>query len=249
MGLSSLFENHIAFRFKDGQLQPIKHPHIPGFESLLHIDHQKEVLRRNTLQLVRGLPANDVLLWGDRGTGKSSLVKSMLGLFAKEGLRLVQIYKMDLWHLSDLYDLFREREEKFILFFDDLSFEPGDESIRVLKSLMDGDIEERPANVVIYATSNRRHLMPERNGEERFPEESYWERVSLVERFGIRLGFFAFGKEEYLSIVRHMVAQRGLRIGEEELERLALQWSMSNGFSGRSANQFVKNLEGVSKLS
>lgn len=249
MGMNSVFEEYIAFRFKDGQLQPIKHPHIPDFESLLHIDHQKEVLRRNTLQLVRGLPANDALLWGDRGTGKSSLVKSMLGLFAKEGLRLVQIYKMDLWHLSDLYDLFREREEKFILFFDDLSFEPGDESIRVLKSLMDGDIEERPANVAIYATSNRRHLMPERNGEERFPEESYWERVSLVERFGIRLGFFAFGKEQYLSIVRHMVAQRGLRIGEEELERLALQWSMSNGYSGRSASQFVKNLEGVLKLS
>ena len=103
--------------------------------------------------------------------------------------------------------------------------------------------------MAIYATSNRRHLMPERNGEERFPEESYWERVSLVERFGIRLGFFAFGKEQYLSIVRHMVAQRGLRIGEEELERLALQWSMSNGYSGRSASQFVKNLEGVLKLS
>ncbi|MDW8066385.1 MAG: DUF815 domain-containing protein, partial [Aquificaceae bacterium] len=191
-----MFESYVAFRFKEGRLQPVKHPHIPDFDSLLHIDYQKETLKRNTLQLIKGLPANDVLLWGERGTGKSSLVKSMLGLFAKEGLRIVQVYKMDIMHLSELYDALREREEKFILFFDDLSFEPEDENVRVLKSMMDGDVEERPQNLVIYATSNRRHLMPEVQRDEKFPEESHRERASLVERFGIRLGFFAFGKEQ-----------------------------------------------------
>ncbi len=242
-----MFEEYIAFRYREGKLQPVKHPHLPDFDSLLHIDYQKETLKRNTLQFIKGYPANDVLLWGDRGTGKSSLVKAMLSLFYAKGLRIVQVYKMDIMHISDLYELLRDRREKFILFFDDLSFEPKDENIRVLKSLMDGDIEERPSNVIIYATSNRRNLMPERQEEEKFPEESYWERVSLVERFGIRLGFFAFGKEQYLSIVKHMMQKRGLDIEERELERLALEWALVNGFSGRSANHFVKNLEGSIK--
>lgn len=239
---------YIAYRFKDGQLLPVRHPHVPDFDSLLHIDRQKEILRRNTLQFVKGLPANDALLWGDRGTGKSSLIKSMLGLFAGEGLRLVQVYKMDILHLSDLYGLLRERKERFILFFDDLSFEPGDENIKILKSLMDGDVEERPENVLVYATSNRRHLMPERTEEDKFPEESYSEKVSLVERFGIRLGFFAFGKEQYLSIVRNLVSQRALELEEEEIHSLALDWALQNGFSGRSAFYFVKDLEGRLRL-
>lgn len=235
---------YLAYRFKEGELLPVRHAHVPDFHSLLHIDTQKETLRRNTLQFVKGLPANDALLWGDRGTGKSSLVKSMLGLFAKDGLRLVQVYKMDISHLSELYDLLRRRQEKFILFFDDLSFEAGDEEVRILKSLMDGDVEERPSNVLVYATSNRRHLMPEREEEGKFPEESYWERVSLVERFGIRLGFFSFGKEQYLDIVKYLALCRGLGLEEEELKRLALEWAMQRGFSGRSANQFIKDLEG-----
>lgn len=243
-----MFESYVAFRFKEGRLQPVKHPHIPDFDSLLHIDYQKETLKRNTLQLIKGLPANDVLLWGERGTGKSSLVKSMLGLFAKEGLRIVQVYKMDIMHLSELYDALREREEKFILFFDDLSFEPEDENVRVLKSMMDGDVEERPQNLVIYATSNRRHLMPEVQRDEKFPEESHRERASLVERFGIRLGFFTFGREQYLSIVESLALRRGLNIDKKELENLALQWAINNGFSGRSAFQFIKDLEGMLKL-
>ncbi|RMH79437.1 MAG: ATP-binding protein [Acidobacteria bacterium] len=236
----------LAYRFKDGELQPIEHPHVPSYDSLLHIDRQKELLRRNTLQFVRGLPANDALLWGDRGTGKSSLVKSMLGLFAKEGLRLVQVYKMDIGHLSELYSLLRKREERFILFFDDLSFEPHEDRALVLKSLMDGDVEERPQNMLIYATSNRRHLMPLREESEKFPEESHIERVSLVERFGLRLGFFAFGKEQFLSIVRHMLNGRELQ--GIDLERLALDWALHHGFSGRSASQFVKDLMGRLRL-
>ncbi len=236
---------YLAYRFKEGKLIPVKHPHIPDFSSLLHIERQKEAIRKNTLQFVKALPANDALLWGDRGTGKSSLVKSMLGLFASEGLRLVQVYKMDISHLSELYDLLRERKERFILFFDDLSFEPVDEGARILKSLMDGDVEERPSNVLVYATSNRRHLMPEREYQEKFPEESYWERVSLVERFGIRLGFFAFGKEQYLDIVKHLASQKGINVKEEELQRLALDWALHSGFSGRSASYFIKDLEGT----
>lgn len=247
MGMS-LFEKFLALRFKNGELLPIEHPHIPSYHDLLGIERQKETLRLNTLQFVKGYPANDVLLWGDRGTGKSSLVKSMLGLFSEEGLRLVQVFKMDIEHLSELYRLLRKSPFKFILFFDDISFEPKDELVRLLKSLMDGDLEERPSNILIYATSNRRHLMPERLEEEKFPEESYIERVSLVERFGIRLGFFAFGKEQFLNIVRHYAQKRGLKIDGDKLERLALDWSMSNGFSGRSAYQFVKDLEGKLKL-
>lgn len=238
------FEAYIAFRFRDGVLQPIKRPHMPDFHSLLHIDYQKEVLLQNTLQFVKGMPANDVLLWGARGTGKSSLVKSVLGLLASEGLRLVQVYKMEIPHLSDLYELFRNRREKFILFFDDLFFDPKDEMLRVLKSLMEGDLEERPDNVLVYATSNRRHLVSETEEEEKFPEEGYQERISLVERFGIRLGFFPFGKEQYLSIVKSMVSKRNIKIEGQRLEDLALEWALSRGFSGRSASQFVKDLEG-----
>jgi hypothetical protein len=238
----------LAYRFRNGTLQAIKYPHIPDFHDLLHIERQKELIYRNTLQFVKGLPANDVLLWGDRGTGKSSLVKSMLGLFGGQGLRLIQVYAMEVLHISDLYELLREREEKFILFFDDLSFEAHEERARVLKSLMDGDIEERPPNVLIYATSNRRQLMPVKEEEEKFPEESYIERVSLVERFGIRLGFFSFGKREYLSIVKHLAEKRGLELPQEELERLALDWALHGGFSGRSAQQFIKDLEGRIRL-
>ncbi len=247
MGISEL-ERFLAFRFKKGELLPIEHPHMPDYQDLLGIERQKEVLRINTLQFVKGYPANDVLLWGDRGTGKSSLVKSMLGLFAKEGLRLVQVFKMDIEHLSELYSLLRESPLRFVLFFDDISFEPGDELAKLLKSIMDGDLEERPPNILIYATSNRRHLAHEVLQEEKFPEESYIERVSLVERFGIRLGFFAFGKEQYLQIVRHYAKKRSLSIDQQKLERLALEWSLANGFSGRSAYQFVKDLEGKLRL-
>ncbi|MEZ0361835.1 MAG: ATP-binding protein [Hydrogenobacter sp.] len=239
------FENALAFRFKDGKLQPILQPHIPDFETLLHIDKQKEELRKNTLKLVKGLPAHDALLWGDRGTGKSSLVKSMLGLFGKDGLRMVQIYQMDIIHISDLYELLRGTQKKFILFFDDLSFEHHDEQVNILKSLLDGDVEERPPNVVVYVTSNRRNLMEESEREEKFPEEGRIQVVSLVERFGIRLGFFSFGKREYLDIVKNYVKIKGLSINEEELTQRALKWaSQRQGFSGRTAYQFVRDLEG-----
>jgi predicted AAA+ superfamily ATPase len=243
MGLN--FDSFFAFRFKDGKLQPIEKAHIPNFEELLYIDRQKEALRKNTLKLVKGFPAHDVLLWGDRGTGKSSLVKSMLGLYGKEGLRLIQIYQMDIIHLSELYKMIRDAQKKFIIFFDDLSFEEGDPQVNILKSLLDGDVEERPANTVVYVTSNRRNLLHQIERAEKFPEEDRIQTLSLVERFGIRLGFFSMGKQEYLDIVKSYAVRRNLNIQEELLFRMALDWAKERyGFSGRSAYQFIRYLEG-----
>jgi len=248
LNYSGMFEEFLAFRFKDGKLQPIAHPHIPDFESLLCIERQKEQLRRNTMQFVMGYPANDVLLWGDRGTGKSSLVKSMLGLFGNKGLRLIQVYKAQLEHISDLYEVLRDSKKWFILFFDDLSFEPEEDEYRLLKSLLDGDLEERPQNVLVYATSNRKHIVADREKQGRFPEEDYREVTSLVERFGIRLGFYAFDKSQYLEIVKFYAKKRGIDISD--LEEKALLWATERGsFSGRTAYQFIKDLEGYLRLS
>ncbi|SNZ11517.1 ATP-binding protein [Hydrogenobacter hydrogenophilus] len=243
MGLN--FDSFFAFRFKDGKIQPIEKVHIPNFEELLHIDRQKEALRKNTLKLVKGLPAHDVLLWGDRGTGKSSLVKSMLGLYGSEGLRIVQVYQMDIIHLSELYHMIRSTQNKFIIFFDDLSFEEGDPQVNILKSLLDGDVEERPANAVVYVTSNRRNLLHEIEKAHKFPEEDRIQTLSLVERFGLRLGFFSIGKQEYLDIVKSYAVRRNLNIQEELLFSMALEWAKERyGFSGRSAYQFIRYLEG-----
>ncbi|WP_333784876.1 ATP-binding protein [Thermocrinis sp.] len=245
-----MFEEFLAFRFKDGKIQPIAHPHIPDFKSLLCIDRQKEELKRNTLQFVMGYPANDALLWGDRGTGKSSLVKSMLGLLGKDGLRLVQVYKSQLEHLSDLYEAIRGSKKRFILFFDDLSFEPEEDEYRLLKSLLDGDLEERPQNVLVYATSNRRHMVADREKQGRFPEEDYREVISLVERFGLRLGFYAFDKNQYLEIVKAYAKDIMEEINYSDLEEKALLWATERGsFSGRTAYQFIKDLEGYLRLS
>lgn len=244
------FERYLAFRLKGSQIEPVKNPSMPDPDKLLHIDRQKETLLRNTEQFVRGLPANDVLIWGERGTGKSSLVKSLLKVFGSQGLRIVQVYKWEIFSLTELYEVLRDRKQRFILFFDDLSFEPGEEGFKLLKSLLEGDIEERPENVLVYATSNRRHLIPDLELEEKFPSESLQERISLIDRFGIRLGFFAFDKEMYLDIVHAYAKERGLVIPEERLEREALLWATERGgFSGRIAYQFIKDLEGRLKLS
>ena len=244
------FENHLAFRLRFSRLEPVRRPSIPDPDLLRYVDEQKEILFRNTEQFVKGYPANDVLLWGERGTGKSSLVKSLLGVFGSEGLRIVQIYKGEIPSLAELYEVLGGRKQKFILFFDDLSFEPGEDSFKLLKSMLEGDIEERPENVLVYATSNRRHLIPDVELNEKFPSESLQERVSLIDRFGIRLGFFAFDKEKYLDIVRSYAFRRGIDISEEELEREALRWATERGsFSGRTAHQFIRDLSGRLNLS
>ncbi len=239
------FERALAFRFWRSSIEPVEHPSIPDPEDILGVDRQKETLFRNTGQFVEGYPANDVLLWGDRGTGKSSLVRSLLKVFGEKGLRIIQLPKWEIPSLSELYGVLRNKPQKFILFFDDLSFEPGEESFRLLKSMLDGDLEERPANVLVYATSNRRHLIPDVETGEKFPQESFQERISLIERFGIRLAFYPFDRETYLRIVRHYAQKRGLNVPQEDLEREAIRWAGERGsFSGRTALQFVKDLEG-----
>ena len=244
------FQRSYAFRLRSGRIEPVSHPSIPDPEDILGVDSQKDTLFRNTAQFVRGYPANDVLLWGDRGTGKSSLVRSLLKPFAEEGLRIIQLHKWEIPSLSDLYQVLRGKLQRFILFFDDLSFEPGEESFKLLKSLLDGDIEERPSNVLVYATSNRRHLVPNGDEGDKFPTDSFHERISLIERFGIRLAFYPFDKGTYLRIVEHYVSKRGIDVPKERLVDEALRWATEKGnFSGRTAYQFVKDLEGRLSLS
>ncbi|NPA41639.1 MAG: ATP-binding protein [Aquificae bacterium] len=241
----SFFENHLAFRLKGNTLEAVKHPSLPNPESLKNINRQKTVLFRNTEQFIRGLPANDVLLWGERGTGKSSLVKATLTAFHERGLRIIQVYKLDIMFLTDLYEVIRDRKQKFILFFDDLSFEPSDESFKLLKSILEGDVEERPNNLLVYATSNRRNIVAERELEEKFPSEGLQERVSLADRFGIRLGFFPFGQEEYLNVVLSALRSMGIEVEEEAVREEALRWATERGsFSGRTAVQFAKDYAG-----
>ena len=241
------FDKYYAFRIK-GNLQPVKHPHIPELDKFVGIERQKTVILRNTEQFVKGYPANDVLLWGARGTGKSSLVKALLGIFGSKGLRLIQITKYDIPEIAYLYEILRGKKKRFILFFDDLSFEHKEESFKLLKSLMEGDIEERPPNVLVYATSNRRNLIPESYQEEKFPEESMQERISLVERFGIRLYFPPMDKNLYLEAVSLYLKDYGLSLNES-IEREAIMWATERGsFSGRVAYQFVKDFVGKLKL-
>jgi len=241
----SVFEEFLAFRLKLGSLEPVRHPSMPDPDTLMHIEYQKRVVMRNTKQFVKGLPANDILLWGERGTGKSSLVKSTLRVFHSEGLRIVQVYKLDIISLTDLYEVLRNRKQKFILFFDDLSFEPEDESFRLLKSLLDGDIEERPDNILVYATSNRRGIVVDRDSQEKFPSESLQERVSLADRFGIRLGFFSFSKDRYMDIVFDCLRRMGIDADKEVVEKEAMKWATERGsFSGRTAVQFAKDFAG-----
>lgn len=242
------FKEHLAFRLKVNKLEPVKHPHIPDINSLLGIERQKEALLRNTAQFVKGFPANDALLWGARGTGKSSLVKALLGVFGKEGLRIVQVTKHEIPELADLYEVLRDKEERFILFFDDLTFEPHEDTFRLLKSLLEGDVEERPLNVLVYATTNRRHLSPDLEERDKFPEEALHEKFSLVERFGIRLQFPPISKEVYLEIVKSYLEKFGIKVNEE-VEMEALRWATERGsFSGRVAYQFAKDYAGRVKL-
>ncbi|NPA32129.1 MAG: ATP-binding protein [Aquificae bacterium] len=236
-------KTHIAFRLTSSLLVPVKNPHVPDPELLVGVDKQKETLFKNTERFVSGLPANDALLWGARGTGKSSLVKSLLKPFASRGLRIIQITKEGIPKLWELYELLGNRKERFILFFDDLSFTPRDESFLALKSLMDGDIEERPRNVLIYVTTNRRNLIPQ-NGDEKFEEDAYNERVSLAERFGIRLYFPPMGKREFLEAVKANLRAFGVEPTKEALEESVRFATERGGFSGRCALHFAKDWVG-----
>ena len=246
-----------AFRWRKhprgGYLEAVRHPHSIRFSDLKDIDEQKRRLRENTAQFVAGRPANNVLLTGARGTGKSSLVKAALNEFAPKGLRLIEVDKRDLVDLPDIVDLIGARKERYIVFCDDLSFEASDAGYKSLKVALDGSIAGSADNVLIYATSNRRHLMPEFMDEnleakhvdgEIHPGETTEEKISLSERFGLWLSFYPFDQEQYLDIADHWIATLGGKATDES-RKAALLWALERGFrSGRVAWQFARDYVG-----
>jgi predicted AAA+ superfamily ATPase len=241
-----------------GRLCPIRRPHRIQLDDLAGIDEQKARIEQNTRQFVRGGCANNVLLTGARGTGKSSLVKAMFERFAPEGLRMIEVDKADLVDLPQIVDLIEGRPERFIIFCDDLSFEAHEPGYKMLKSVLDGSLAAAPDNLLIYATSNRRHLMPEfmaenlatgHSGDEIHPEETVEEKVSLSDRFGLWLSFYPFDQETYLAICRLWLQRQGLSAADPctdpDLRIEALQWALSRGArNGRVARQFASDLAG-----
>mgnify|MGYP001182009523 CR=1 FL=1 len=236
-----------------GWLDAVKHIATIAPEDLQHIEQQKDIITRNTAQFVAGKPANNVLMTGARGTGKSSLVKAMLNQFADQGLRLIEIDKDDMGDLPDIIELIADRPERFIIFSDDLSFEDGESGYKALKSVLDGSVAAPSDNVLIYATSNRRHLMPEYAAEnlqtstpatgELHYGEAVEEKVSLSERFGIWLSFYQFKQDDYLDIVYYWLKTLGYPAERvEDARREALQWALHRGSrSGRVAQQFARD--------
>ncbi|MDR1424769.1 MAG: ATP-binding protein [Azoarcus sp.] len=236
-------------------LQAVKVPSAVRLEDLQDIDEQKTRIVRNTRQFLAGHRANNVLLTGSRGSGKSSLVKALLNEYGGAGLRVIELDKADLADLPEIMELVAARPERFIVFCDDLSFEEGEVAYKALKSALDGSISGVADNVLIYATSNRRHLMPEYYDEnlatrhvdgEIHPGEAVEEKVSLSERFGLWLSFYPFGQDEYLHIVEHWLKTFGVpRVRSKEARQAALQWALLRGSrSGRVAWQFARDFAG-----
>ena len=251
----------VAFRYRKrssghGGLEPVRHVAQLGLSDLQEIDGQKEKIQRNTEQFVKGLPANNVLLTGARGTGKSSLIKACLNEYAPQGLRLIEVDKDDLTDLPDIIDVVSTRPEKFMIFCDDLSFEDGEPGYKALKSILDGSIAAATPNVLIYATSNRRHLLPEYMKEnltythtedgEVHPGEGVEEKISLSERFGLWVSFYPFSQDEYLTIAAQWMSSLGVsREAIEAAKPEALIWALERGSrSGRVAFQFARDYAG-----
>ncbi|NYT58084.1 ATP-binding protein [Alcaligenaceae bacterium] len=246
-----------AFRWRKrgsrGWLDAVQHVSSIHLEDLQHIERQKDIIDRNTRHFLNKKPANNVLMTGARGTGKSSLVKAMLAAYGDEGLRLIEVDKADMGDLGDIVDLVSTRSERFIIFCDDLSFEEGEAGYKALKSILDGSISASGENVLIYATSNRRHLMPEYMSEnlgakhqtdgEIHPGETVEEKISLSERFGLWLSFYPFKQDDYLDIVNYWLAEHGCSAADIAASRTeALQWTLERGSrSGRVARQFARD--------
>ncbi|HMK44886.1 MAG TPA: ATP-binding protein [Dissulfurispiraceae bacterium] len=256
-----VFENHRAFRVLIRKGSPsihgIRQPDPVCFEELCGIAPFIEKLCTNTEQFLQNLPCNNVLLYGSRGTGKSSSVKALLNKYGGQGLRIVEMPHETLLFLSDISDIIRLRPERFILFCDDLAYDDRDGTYRQLKAMLEGGLESKPDNILIYATSNRRHLMPEKIGDnlprlengELHPSDTLEEKMSLSDRFGLRLGLSTFDSDIYLEIVRNYVALNNLSIDESLLELEALRWPLAHGsYSGRTARQFVDDLRGRMQL-
>lgn len=247
-----------AFRWRHlgqrGHLQAVRHPHRLRLADLRRIDRQKAALDRNVRQFLAGQPCNNALLWGARGTGKSSLVKALLNEYADRGLRLIEVDKHDLLDLADIVEPLYDRPERFLLYCDDLSFEANDPSYKALKAMLDGSISAAPDNVLLCATSNRRHLLPEylrENQDARIVEgelhhsEAVEEKISLSERFGLWLSFHPFSQDDYLDIVGHWLVQLGGERLDEAAREEALRWALQRGSrSGRVAWQFARDWVG-----
>ena len=251
----------IAWRYRKrssghGALEPVRHVADIRLDNLKEIEPQKERIQRNTLQFVQGRPANNVLLTGARGTGKSSLIKACLNEYAPSGLRLIEVDKADLTDLPDIVDVVAGRDERFIVFCDDLSFEDGEPGYKALKSILDGSVAASTPNVLIYATSNRRHLLPEYMKEnlsythtddgEVHPGEVIEEKISLSERFGLWVSFYPFTQDEYLAITAQWLSSFDVTAANIAAARAeSLVWALERGSrSGRVAYQFARDYAG-----
>lgn len=251
----------VAWRYRNrasghGALEPVRHVGAMALSDLKEIEPQKEKIERNTRQFVEGRPANNVLLTGARGTGKSSLIKACLNAYAPQGLRLIEVDKADLTDLPDIVDVVAGLPEKFIVYCDDLSFEEGEAGYKALKSILDGSVAASTPNVLVYATSNRRHLLPEYMKEnlsythtddgEVHPGEVVEEKISLSERFGLWVSFYPFSQDEYLAIVAQWLGALGATPAQIESSRAeSLVWALERGSrSGRVAYQFARDFVG-----
>lgn len=239
-----------------GTLRSISRPHQVRLQDLQCIDRQKTLVDRNTRQFLQGYPANNVLLWGPRGTGKSSLIKAILNKYADQGLRLIEVDRSDLIGLPDIVAPLAGLSYRFMIYCDDLSFEANDAGYKALKATLDGSVSATPDNVVLYATSNRRHLLPEWTADNQTAQlinnelhhgEAVEEKISLSERFGIWLAFHPFSQADYLNIVSYWLQQLGWehQVLEPEIRQAALQWALQRGSrSGRAAWQFTRDWVG-----
>ena len=260
----STFDDAVAWRWRSergGYLQAVQHLGGLQLDDLLGIDRQKATLDANTQQFLQGLPANNALLWGARGTGKSSLLKALLNTYASIGLRVIEVDAGSLVDLPRIVDPLAQRKERFILFVDDLSFAEGDTGYRTLKAALDGSIAVAPENVLIYATSNRRHLLPEHHsdnldtrvikgeaGGELHHGESVEEKISLSERFGVWLAFHAFTQDQYLAVVQHWLQKFDVAF-DTDVRQESLAWALRRGNrSGRVAWQFACDYAGRKAL-
>ncbi|MDL2199586.1 ATP-binding protein [Halopseudomonas aestusnigri] len=241
------------------QLRPLQVSLSLRLDDLVGVDRQKQLLESNTGQFVRGLPANNALLWGARGTGKSSLVRALLSEYAQAGMRLIEVDKADLVHLSALLPLLAGQPWRFVLFCDDLAFEADDSGYKALKTVLDGTVEASPENILLYATSNRRHLLPEHNSDnlsarqvdgEIHPGEAIEEKIALSDRFGLWVSFYPFSQEHYLAVVQKWLGQLAGEYGlqwqwDEQLQLEALRWATGRGNrNGRCAYQFARSWVG-----
>ncbi|MBC9251263.1 AAA family ATPase [Pseudomonas alcaligenes] len=248
---------------RSGYLQPLRVSLDLDLGDLVGVDTQRDQLARNTRQFVQGLPANHALLWGARGTGKSSLVRALLAEHAAAGLRLIEIERDHLADLPRLVELLAGVPQRFVLFCDDLSFEAGEGDYRVLKSVLDGSLERAPDNVLLYATSNRRHLVPEKESDndnwqrvegELHPSEAVEDKIALSDRFGLWLSFYPFTQDHFLAVVQHWIGALAGQAGlvwqwSHELEILAIRWALGRGNrNGRCAYQFARSWVGQQLL-